>query len=61
MSNMKGVEIMKRITVELENDFHKKVKIRALSTDKTMKDYVLDIIKKEMSGKEEQDAEHSDF
>lgn len=52
---------MKRITVELENDFHKKVKIRALSTDKTMKDYVLDIIKKEMSGKEEQDAEHSDF
>lgn len=52
---------MKRLVIELDDTLHRDIKVSAFNAEKTMKDYVLDIIKKEMSGKEEQDAEHSDF
>lgn len=44
---------MKRVVVEMENDLHKKVKIKALNLDKTTKDYVLDLIKKDLEKKGE--------
>lgn len=52
---------MKRLVIELDESLHKKIKTNAFNAEKTMKDYVLDIIEKEMSGKEEQNAEHSNL
>lgn len=44
---------MKKIVIELEDDLHKKVKMQALSTDKTMKDYVRFILEKDLQKKEQ--------
>lgn len=43
---------MKRLVIEIDESLHKKIKVNAFNAEKTMKDYVLDIVKKEMSGKE---------
>lgn len=44
---------MKRIVVEMEDDFHKKVKVKAVSSDKSMKDYVKELIEKDLQNEKE--------
>ncbi len=44
---------MKRLVVEIDDDLHKKIKMQALSEDKSIKDYVKDVIKKDLSTKKE--------
>lgn len=43
---------MKRLVIELDESLHKKIKTNAFNAEKTMKDYVLDIIKEKMRGEE---------
>lgn len=45
---------MKRITVEMEDDFHKKVKVKAILSGKSMKDYVKELIEKDLQNEKEQ-------
>lgn len=45
---------MKRIIVDLEEELHKKMKIKALQDDKTIKKYITDLIEKDVEEKKEQ-------
>lgn len=45
---------MKRIVIEIEDDFHKKIKLQAVTKDKSVKGYVLDLIKADLQTKKEQ-------
>lgn len=45
---------MKRIVIEIEDDFHKKIKLQAVAKDKTVKGYVLDLIKADLQKEKEQ-------
>lgn len=45
---------MKRLIVELDEELHKKMKIKALQDDKTVKQYVTDLIRKDADTKKEQ-------
>lgn len=45
---------MKRIVVEMEDDFHKKVKVKAISNDKSIKGYVKELIEKDLQKEKEQ-------
>lgn len=45
---------MKRIVVDLEEELHKKMKIKALQDDKTIKKYITDLIEKDVEEKKEQ-------
>lgn len=45
---------MKRIIVDLEEELHKKMKIKALQDDKTIKKYITDLIEKDVEAKKEQ-------
>lgn len=45
---------MKRVIVELEEETHKKMKMKALQDDKTVKKYVTDLIQKDVETKKEQ-------
>lgn len=45
---------MKRITVELEDDFHKRVKMRALVEDISIREYLKRLIERDLSTKKEQ-------
>lgn len=47
---------MKRLVIELEDNLHKKVKSKAFQKEISMKDYVTELIKKDLR-KEEKDAE----
>lgn len=39
---------MKRVVVEMDEKLHKEIKIKCFNTDVTMKDYVLNLIKKDL-------------
>lgn len=45
---------MKRVVIELEDHFHKKIKIRAITSDRTIKDYVKDLIEQDLNKEKEQ-------
>ncbi len=47
------VNNMKRVVVEMEKDLHKEIKTKALQLDKSIKNYVLDLIKKDLEKKGE--------
>lgn len=51
---MKGGESMKRLVVEIDDDLHKKIKLQALNEDKSIKDYVRDVIKEDLKKEKEQ-------
>lgn len=44
---------MKRIVVEMEDDFHKKVKMKAILNDKSIKNYVKELIEKDLQKEKE--------
>ena len=41
----------KGINVEIDEDLYKEIKFRALELDKTLKDYILDLIKEDLNKK----------
>lgn len=45
---------MKRLVVEIDDNLHKKIKLQALNEDKSIKDYVRDIIKEDLQKEKEQ-------
>ncbi len=45
---------MKRLIVDLDEELHKKMKIKALQDDKTVKQYIADLIEKDTETKKEQ-------
>lgn len=44
---------MKKIGIEMSNDLHKSIRIRAIELDKTVKDYILDLIKNDLETKKD--------
>lgn len=44
---------MKRVVVEMEDDFHKKMKLKAVSSDKSIKEYVKELIEKDLQNEKE--------
>lgn len=44
---------MKRLIVDLDEELHKEMKIKALQDDKTVKQYVTDLIRKDTETKKE--------
>lgn len=53
-NKFKGGKKMKQIIVDLEEELHKKMKIKALQDDKTIKKYITDLIEKDVEAKKEQ-------
>lgn len=49
-----GGDIMKRLIVDLDEELHKKMKIKALQDDKTVKQYIANLIEKDVETKKEQ-------
>ena len=45
---------MKRLIVDLDEELHKKMKIKALQDDKTVKQYKADLIEKDTKTKKEE-------
>ena len=45
---------MKQVTLRLDDDLHRAVKIRAVMQDKSLMRYVVDLIKKDLETKKEQ-------
>lgn len=45
------------ITINFDDDLKKKIKIRAVTLDKTIKDYLTGLIKKDLATAEEQSAQ----
>lgn len=45
---------MKRITVELDEDFHKKVKMQAVMSGISIKEYLRQLLEKDLEAKKEQ-------
>lgn len=45
---------MKRLIVDIDEGLHKKMKIKALQDDKTVKKYISDLITKDVETKKEQ-------
>lgn len=43
---------MKRLIIELDDDTHRQIKLDALNSDKTMKQYVLELIVENFKKKE---------
>ena len=41
----------KGINIKVNEDLYKKIKFRALELDKTLKDYILDLIKEDLNKK----------
>ena len=41
----------KGINIKVNEDLYKEIKFRALELDKTLKDYILDLIKKDLNKK----------
>lgn len=48
-----GGDGMKRVVVELEDDFHKRVKLQAIGKDMSIKEYLTLLIKKDLETKKE--------
>lgn len=44
---------MKRLIIDLEDELHKKMRIRALQDDKTVKQYISELIQKDVETKKE--------
>lgn len=44
---------MKKMGFELSDELYKKIKIRAVQLDKSIKDYILDLVKKDLEKKGE--------
>lgn len=42
---------IKGINIKVEEELYKEIKFRALELDKTLKDYILDLIKKDLNKK----------
>lgn len=47
------VRKVKRITVELEDDFHKRVKMQAIMKDMSVKEYLRQLLEKDLETKKE--------
>lgn len=45
---------MKRLVVEIDDDLHKKIKLQALANDKSIKDYIRDVINHDLQKEKEQ-------
>lgn len=45
---------MKRLVIEMEDELHKKVKVRAASQERSMKDYVKHLIEHDLQKEKEQ-------
>ncbi len=45
---------MKRLVIEMEDDLHKNVKIKAASQEMSMRDYVKQLIENDLSKEKEQ-------
>ncbi len=45
---------MKRLIVDIDEGLHKRMKIKALQDDKTVKQYITDLIAKDVETKKEQ-------
>lgn len=45
---------MKRLIVEVDDAFHKELKLKALTDGKSMKDYVIELIKRDLQKEKEQ-------
>lgn len=45
---------MKRIVIEMENELHKAVKVHAFQNEISMKDYLTNLITKDLESKKEQ-------
>ena len=43
--------VEKGINIKVNEDLYKEIKFRALELDKTLKDYILDLIKKDLNKK----------
>lgn len=43
---------MKNIAFQIEDDFHKKIKIKATEEGKTIKDYIIELIKNDLEKSE---------
>ena len=41
----------KGINIKIDEDLYKEIKFRALELDKTLKDYIIDLIKKDLNKK----------
>lgn len=45
---------MKQVTVRLDDDLHRAAKIKAVMKDKSLMQYIVDLIKKDLETKKEQ-------
>lgn len=45
---------MKRVVIELEDDFHKKIKLQAVMTDKSVKGYIKGLLEADLQQKEKE-------
>lgn len=45
---------MKRIVIELDDDLHREIKVRAVTSDRSIKTYVTDLIEQDLSKEKEQ-------
>ena len=45
---------MKRLVIEMDDNFHKEVKVKAASNGNSMKDYVKQLIEKDLQKEKEQ-------
>ena len=45
---------MKRLVIELEDDFHKKIKLKAVMADKSIKKYIEDLLEADLEKEKEQ-------
>jgi len=45
---------MTKINVELDGETHRKVKIKAIETGKSMKEYILDVLKEAIAKEEKE-------
>ena len=43
--------VEKGINIKIDEDLYKEIKFRALELDKTLKDYILDLIKEDLNKK----------
>ncbi len=45
---------MKRVVIELDDDFHKKIKIRAITSDRSIKGYIKELLEQDLCREKEQ-------
>lgn len=45
---------MKRVVIEIDDDLHKKIKIRAITSDRSIKGYIKELIEQDLRKEKEQ-------